>query len=170
MKQFVISDTHFGHSNIIKYCNRPFKNTKDMDAQLIKNWNEAVSEEDEVFHLGDFSLSRNAEYVESIVKKLNGTKHLILGNHDYLSPWRYIECGFASVHTSLNIKDVVMAHDPASAATLAEGSTLLHGHVHNLWTCKHVDNGVKLINFSVEVIDYRPVTMESRIEGARRWV
>ncbi len=69
MKFFVIADTHFGHTNIIKYCNRPFSCTEDMDEALIKNWNETVSNNDVVLHLGDFGVG-NKEYVENIIKKI----------------------------------------------------------------------------------------------------
>ena len=55
MKYFIISDTHFGHTNVIKYCNRPFKDIEEMDKTLIKNWNETVSNKDVVIHLGDFA-------------------------------------------------------------------------------------------------------------------
>ena len=81
MKVFIISDTHFNHANIIKYCNRPFKDTKEMDEMMIKNWNETVSNKDIVLHLGDFGLGKK-EYIASIVKRLNGKKILIMGNHD----------------------------------------------------------------------------------------
>lgn len=60
MKVFVISDTHFGHKNIIDYCNRPFKSIEEMDEALIKNWNETVSNDDVVIHLGDFGLGKKS--------------------------------------------------------------------------------------------------------------
>ena len=56
-KVFFTSDTHFGHNNIIKYSGRPFKDANHMDEMLIKNWNATVSENDEVYHLGDVSLT-----------------------------------------------------------------------------------------------------------------
>ena len=82
-KYFVIADTHFSHDNIIKYCNRPFKDIDHMNSALIKKWNTAVSKRDYVFVLGDFSLG-NAELTKVIVSQLNGYKILVKGNHDKL--------------------------------------------------------------------------------------
>lgn len=73
------SDTHFGHANIIKFCNRPFKDVREMDEALIANWNKCVKHEDHVYHLGDFSFERNPA---GTATRLNGIKHLIRGNHD----------------------------------------------------------------------------------------
>ena len=55
---FFTSDTHFNHSNVIQYCNRPFSSLDEMNAKLIENWNERVNENDIVYHLGDFAMGK----------------------------------------------------------------------------------------------------------------
>jgi len=78
---FFTSDHHFGHENIIKFCNRPFENVKEMDQTLIERWNEKIKKNDIVYHLGDFGLTYK-EHLETILKQLNGKIHLISGNHE----------------------------------------------------------------------------------------
>ena len=80
-KTFFVSDTHFGHTNIIKYCNRPFNNTDEMDEALINNWNAKVPKDSTVYHLGDFAWG-SINYWEKIREQLNGEIILIYGNHD----------------------------------------------------------------------------------------
>jgi calcineurin-like phosphoesterase family protein len=75
-----ISDTHFGHQNVINYCLRPFKTKEQMDKFLIFQWNCFIAPEDTVYHLGDFSL--NKEALSILGPKLNGRKFLVSGNHD----------------------------------------------------------------------------------------
>jgi calcineurin-like phosphoesterase family protein len=94
MTTFFTSDTHFGHSNIIKYCNRPFSSSWEMDKQLATNWNSVVGPDDVVYHLGDFAFGREAtqEYISKLAKQLNGQIHLINGNHEKLAhsiKWRF---------------------------------------------------------------------------------
>lgn len=94
MKTLFTSDTHFGHANIIKYCSRPFESSWQMDEELVGRWNLVVGKEDVVYHLGDFAFGRDAtqEYISKIAKRLNGTIHLIRGNHEKLAesiPWRF---------------------------------------------------------------------------------
>ena len=66
---FFTADHHFGHANIIKYCNRPFANVDEMDTELIRRWNEVITPGDTVFHLGDFTLG---EYAEMYMNLLHG--------------------------------------------------------------------------------------------------
>ena len=81
MNTFFTADTHFGHKNIIKYCNRPFASLDEMNETLIENWNKVVSLEDTVYILGDFAYCSKTS-VEDFLKRLNGEKHLISGNHE----------------------------------------------------------------------------------------
>lgn len=77
---FFTSDLHFGHKNIIKFCNRPWETTEEMDEALIANWNSVVGEKDIVFDLGDFAFATNGRWKE-LIQRLNGKHYLILGNH-----------------------------------------------------------------------------------------
>ena len=79
---FFTSDTHFGHGNIIQFCDRPFSSVEEMDYNLIKNWNEKVPTDGLVFHLGDFGWGGYQEY-KKIRGQLNGKIILIKGNHDF---------------------------------------------------------------------------------------
>jgi calcineurin-like phosphoesterase family protein len=80
-KIFFTSDHHFGHTNILKFCDRPFTSIEEMNEELINRWNEKISKEDEVYHLGDFALTTNESFKE-ITDRLNGTIYLVVGNHE----------------------------------------------------------------------------------------
>jgi len=75
---FFTADTHFDHDNIIKYCKRSFNNVKEMNDKYIEEWNKIVKTNDYVYHLGDFAFKNH----DLFFKRLNGKKHLIIGNHD----------------------------------------------------------------------------------------
>jgi calcineurin-like phosphoesterase family protein len=78
---FFTSDTHFGHGNIIKFCDRPFKDVDEMNYKLIENWNNKVPNDGLVFHLGDFAWG-GYDFWKNIRNQLNGDIILIKGNHD----------------------------------------------------------------------------------------
>lgn len=153
MKFFAIADTHFGHANIIKYCNRPFATVEEMDAALIQNWNETVSNNDIVIHLGDLGLGKK-EYIANIVKQLNGKKILIMGNHDNWSEQTYRDMGFHTVSRFPILYNdfYLMSHAPL---TLSETTPYYncYGHVHQ--DSRFVDNATSGC-YSVERIGYRP--------------
>ena len=80
-KIFFTSDTHWGHANILGFCNRPFANVEEMNNKLIENWNKKVPTDGLVFHLGDFAWG-GYPFWKNIRSQLNGEIILIKGNHD----------------------------------------------------------------------------------------
>ena len=76
-----VSDTHFGHTNCIRFDHRPFHDREEMDQVMIKHWNSRVMAEDDVYILGDFAV-RNSKDETWYLKQLKGHKHLVIGNHD----------------------------------------------------------------------------------------
>ena len=80
-KVFFTSDTHWGHTNILEFCNRPYKNVEEMNHCLIDNWNKKVPADGLVFHLGDFAWG-GYPFWKNIRDQLNGKIILIKGNHD----------------------------------------------------------------------------------------
>ena len=79
---YFTSDLHFDHAKAIKLCLRPFATIEEMNQALIDNWNKTVTSKDEVYILGDITLSHNAEKAQNYLLQLNGIKHLVKGNHD----------------------------------------------------------------------------------------
>lgn len=156
MKTFVIADTHFGHGNIIKYCNRPFCSAEEMDEVIIKNWNETVSKRDTVIHLGDFGLCKK-DRLQEIIGNLNGKKILIMGNHDIYPEQFYRDAGFAVVskYPILYEGFWLMSHEPL---ILSETTPYFncYGHVHN--DSRYIDNATSRC-CCVERTGYRPTLL-----------
>lgn len=144
------SDTHFCHSNIIKYSNRPFQNVVDMNVALIVNWNERVGTDDLIYHLGDFGFGK-LNILQDIFDGLNGKKRLILGNHDkvarQLKGWEYI-----NHYDEINIEDqhIVLFHYAQRVWNRSHyGSIALFGHSHGLMpgNSQSLDVGVDCWNY-----------------------
>ena len=136
-KVFFTSDTHFGHSNIIKYCQRPFNSAEHMDEVLISNWNEVVSPKDIVFHLGDFCFGSDKEWIK-ILQRLNGTKYLILGNHDLkkIANSNQIKDYFADINMQMRVvvdkQKMLLNHYPFLCFEGGyQNVWQLFGHVHS---------------------------------------
>lgn len=116
------SDQHFGHSNILKYCNRPFENVFQMNECIIENHNDLVRKNDYVFHLGDFCFHTPIQYL----KKLNGKHFLIRGNHDAHSGLEPFEW----VNDTYILKNVV-----------PDFSLFLSHYAHRVWPHSHYGTG-----------------------------
>lgn len=130
-----------------------------MHTVIKKKHNEVVAKDDIVYHLGDFAYGPGAkswQQIESLLKVLNGSHHLILGNHDHIKTFDYVEAGFCSVHTSLQIEDYFLIHDPAVAGVL-KGLKIIHGHTHGLGLRLSPDT----YSVCVEMHDYYPVSFDT---------
>lgn len=158
------SDTHFGHDNVIKYCNRPFSSCEDMNETMIRNWNAVVSPDDEVWHLGDFAF-RSIEFARQIFDRLNGCKHLVRGNHDRQGHTTlFTTCRLGSDRTLGLGGDlfpdgvhVELVHDPARKRS--EAKYVLHGHVHEVWAERNLD-GIRYVNVGQDVRGFRPISLD----------
>lgn len=162
MKTFVIADTHFGHLNIIKYCDRPFVTTEEMDRQLIEKWNSVVGKDDIVYHLGDFALG-NMNKVAEYRKQLKGKIFLIQGNHDGYSMKRYYEAGFDKVYDKPVIYQdfFILSHQPLFI-TESMPYANIYGHVHN--NPQFVDYTSNTFCVSCERIEYKPILFDEIID------
>lgn len=161
------SDQHFGHKNIIHYCDRPFLDVQHMEDELVARHNDVVKDGDTVYHLGDFAL--DGRLVSRVLARERGEHHLICGNHDRCHPChsgaaretrRYLMYGFKTVNRELHHMPYVP--DDRHGVRYAEwrpedrGEWLLHGHVHGEWKTR-----ARMINVGVDVWGYRPVSLET---------
>lgn len=156
MQTFFTSDTHFGHTNIIKYCNRPFSDVDEMNREMAKIWNEIVGFRDTVYHLGDFAFGNLTE-IERYRKKLNGKIILVKGNHDK-GGLENLQNIFDEVVTSASITDgediLHMQHFPMpDPLDNYPNHYYLNGHVHDKWKTSG-----RRINVGVDVWDLKPRT------------
>ena len=182
MNTWFTADTHFGHKNVIAFCNRPYKSVEEMDNALIDNWNEVVGEHDEVYHLGDFSFMSRLR-TESIVQRLNGQKTLVMGNHDKGTVGSYLSMGFAHVHKLQNgesleygsgefrmshypFQDALCDYDHRDYLTVRAPSRdetsvpLVHGHVHDTWAIRP-----SMVNVGCDVWHFKPVSLGTVLKG-----
>lgn len=173
---YFTSDTHFFHSNIINLADRPFENCNEMNYCLIRNWNSYVSDNDEIYILGDFAYKGDATKVNEILRKLKGKKYLIKGNHDkYLNQEEFEKNAFEWIkdYYVLNYKKekFVLFHYPILEWDgYFKGVAHLYGHVHNCNKDKQQTDRLKTIlgdkayNVGVDTNNYFPISIENIIK------
>ncbi|MBN1450639.1 MAG: metallophosphoesterase [Anaerolineales bacterium] len=152
---WLVSDTHFFHANIGRYCNRP----DGWQEMIIANWNLHIQPGNIVFHLGDLAFGRK-ENMESLAPQLNGRLYLLRGNHDRRGIAFYRDLGITLVRDPYSMetpdgKRLIFSHRPI--IPLVPGLLNLHGHIHNNAT---TELGPRHINLSIEVRQYRPWKLE----------
>jgi len=163
MTIYFTSDPHFGHSKVIEYCNCPFANADEMDEALITNWNRRVSPHDTVFLLGDVFF-HNADRAKVIVKRLNGTINVVMGNHDkVLRNNADLRNMFNRICPPLHEEkiddiNVVMCHYPLLTWNKAHhGSYMLYGHAHGNIA---FDPNFRRLDVGVDNHNYAPISWD----------
>ncbi len=144
-----IADMHFDHESIIAYDNRPFNSVTEMNETLIENWNRIVKPEDLTWILGDFCFG-GAERWASHLKRLNGEKALILGNHDDREAVEAVKGFFTDIAEYCEIRDkgrnVVLCHYPILGfRDHYFGWFHLYGHVHGAYEWNVTQNAKRLL-------------------------
>ena len=155
---FLISDTHFGHTNCYSFLNydgtkmRPWDSDEEADEYMIEQWNSIVRPNDKIYHLGDV-VFQNAKG-DSILPRLNGKKCLIKGNHDKFKPSWYLKY-FYDIRGCHNLDNYILSHIPVHLDSKGRFKRNIHGHVHS-----NSINDLWYRNVCVEVNGYKPVPFE----------
>ncbi len=170
--KFYIADIHFGDQRVYDKCWKYniFQGLQDYKEKLVKNWNSAVTDNDEIYILGDIA-EDNFVGVLDILKQLSGKKHLIVGNHDLLLLEQYKKSGlFESIQDNLLINDngrvVHLSHYPLMDwMEYNRGGYLIYGHIHNkhLSQVKNYYKDKKAYNAGCDVTGYMPRTLDELI-------
>jgi calcineurin-like phosphoesterase family protein len=166
---WVVSDTHFNHTNILKFKDKGgklfrgdlFKDTDHMNNIMIDNWNKLVKPQDKIYHLGDVYFGAQ-DKADAILSRLNGKKRLIVGNHDVIyGKGNVLQKHFQKIYMWRLFKEfnMCLTHVPIHENNFRKVEYNVHGHIH-----QNDSSGPKYINVSVEKTDYTPVNIEEVIK------
>ena len=130
---FLVSDTHFGHNGVCHFMRadgetklRPWDTAAEMDEEMVRRWNDTVRPNDKVYHLGDVVINRKAL---GIMRRLNGDKVLIRGNHDIFRDDEYRQ-HFRELRAYHVLNGMILSHIPLHEASLGRFGVNIHGHTH----------------------------------------
>lgn len=176
MEIWFSSDLHLDHANIIRFCDRPFTDVRQMNEELLEFHNKFVKPSDHWYNLGDVTLRRGGrldrEWFVREMKKYHGHKRLILGNHDHLPIKTYMEAGFEKIYgTWRGINDFILSHVPIHPASMSSARANVHGHIHNnqpnsFPPVVRIEKRTQkvtyqpYVNISIEVTGYRPINLD----------
>jgi len=168
---FVTSDTHFGHAGVCVFTTddgsklRPWASADEMDEDMVERWNAVVKPEDKVYHLGDVVINRKAL---GIMRRLNGRKVLIKGNHDIFKLSDYVE-HFKDIRAYHVMDGMIFSHIPMHVESLARFGCNVHGHLHanRVMRVKHTgatpEIDPRYFSACVEHHNFAPVAFEDMV-------
>ena len=171
---FLVSDTHFGHTGVCRFVRndgvtklRPWDTAEEMDEFMVKAWNERVRPTDKVYHLGDVVINRKAL---GIMRRLNGDKVLIRGNHDIFKDTDYRE-HFRELRAYHVMNGMILSHIPIHSESLGRFGVNIHGHLHANRVMLPGFNGkitdivdVRYHCVCVEQTDFAPILFEDVVK------
>ena len=153
---FFISDFHFDHINIIKYCNRPFKTVEEMNSVMLSNYNKVIKDSSTVYFVGDMSFGRGSHTAKWWLSQLRGKIVYIKGSHDHgIRPTNLNTC-FNSTVLDTGIGKVFIVHEPLQAPSDWK-DWVIHGHTHSPWL---IDSFRKHVCVGVEATNYAPISLQ----------
>jgi len=166
MVDYLVSDLHLDHRNIIEYCSRPFDSVAEMNDQLVSNWQAVVDPDDVVLFGGDLTVRESASALLDWLETLPGEIVFVLGNHDGVVLEDHEGVTFVEQYR-FEYRDVPfrVVHDPADGPSNQTG-WLLHGHHHNNHPEQYplVAHDTRRVNVSVELLDYRPLAVDRLVD------
>jgi calcineurin-like phosphoesterase family protein len=171
---FLVSDTHFGHAGVCRFTRndgvtklRPWDSAEEMDEAMVEAWNAKVRPNDKVYHLGDVVINRKAL---GIMRRLNGDKVLIRGNHDIFRDDDYRE-HFRELRAYHVMNGMILSHIPIHTESLGRFGVNIHGHTHANRVMLSGFNGkitdivdVRYHCVCVEQTDFAPILFEDVIK------
>jgi calcineurin-like phosphoesterase family protein len=165
---FLTADPHFGHAGVCRFTRddgtklRPYETPEEMDEDMVQRWNETVKPTDKVYMLGDIVINRKSL---NILRRLNGDKVLIKGNHDIFKLEDYT-AHFRDIRAYHVMNGLILSHIPVHEESMGRFGCNIHGHLHyrRVMRVKHTgatpEIDPRYFCVSVEHTDYRPILFE----------
>ena len=164
---YFTADLHLGHRNIIKHADRPFDSVEEMNETLINNINSFVTNNDTLYLLGDIAFIIEKEEANELIKRINGKKIFIKGNHDRHYDESLFEeiCDYKEIKYN-KTKFILMHYPLRSWNHMRSGSIQLHGHIHapRQYNLNNRGKGIYQYDVGVDANDYCPVSIDQIIE------
>ena len=169
---YISSDYHLGHANIIKYCGRPFKDLNHMNHTIIKNHVARIKSIDNFWHLGDFCFKNSSEIrgegsrnsAEDWKALLTGNMVFIKGNHDRNNSLKTI---LFSCTIEFGGEQYFLVHRPQDCNPSYKINFV--GHVHQRWKYRKYKE-TTLINVGIDVNDFMPKTIEETLKDYKKHI
>lgn len=165
-----IADLHLGHTNMA--TRRGFATVEEHDEHIIAQWNSVVDKRDVTYILGDVTMEKKASY--ALLDRLNGVKHVVLGNHDRRQDVPHLLEHVGSVMGMKEYKGFILTHAPIHPMELENRFPRnIHGHIHDKVVMKDIHEygyyvnevpDTRYICVSCERVDYKPKSLYELIK------